>query len=78
MQDVLPRFVERGPKDAKDQEAFYQLAKLYQRQELYENAKEALTKLLHVAPNYRDAAALMQNLRGQTEGKEADYRHVVE
>ncbi len=74
----LTRFVERGPKDAKDQEAFYQLAKLYQRQELYENAKEALTKLLQIAPNYRDAAALMQNLRGQTEGKEADYRHVVE
>ncbi|MBX7116828.1 MAG: protein kinase [Myxococcaceae bacterium] len=74
----LTRFVERGPKDGKDQEAFYQLAKLYQRQELYENAKEALAKLLQVAPNYRDAPALMQALRGQTEGKEADYRHVVE
>jgi serine/threonine-protein kinase len=74
----LTRFLERGPQDSKDQEAFYLLAKLYQRQELFENAKDALAKLIQVAPNYRDAPALMQTLRRQTEGKESDYRHVVE
>ncbi|MGQ0507389.1 MAG: protein kinase domain-containing protein [Myxococcaceae bacterium] len=52
---MLSQFIASGPQDARELEAFYTLAKLYEKQDLLENAKEVLQKVLAVEPNYRDA-----------------------
>jgi serine/threonine-protein kinase len=64
-EQFLAEFIRTGPQDEEELDAFYDLALLYQRHDLVENAREALRKLLALRPDYRDAAALLDGLGGR-------------
>src|SRR5207237_157271 len=66
LEHMLTAFVRTGPQDEAELEAFYLLARLYERHDFLENAKEALEKLVQRAPNHRDAAQRLAALEAQT------------
>jgi len=76
MDHFLARFIEEGPQDAREQESFYLLSKVYQQHDLMENAKEVLKKLLARSP-YRDAAAKLAALEKGTGAHSAQYERIL-
>ena len=66
LESFLSAFVETGPQSGAELETFYMVAKLYEKHDLVENAKEALRHVLGAAPDYRDTAARLNALEHQT------------
>ncbi len=73
----LGKFIEGGPRDARELEAFYMLGKLYERHDLLENAKEVLRLILAVSPNYRDVKTWLPKLERDTGGDSTDFQRIV-
>ena len=66
LESFLSAFVETGPQSSAELETFYLLAKLFEKHDLVENAKEALRNLVAAAPDYRDSAERLNALERQT------------
>ena len=66
LESFLSSFVETGPQSEAELEIFYLLAKLYEKHDLVENAKEALRNLVAASPTYRDTAERLNALESQT------------
>jgi serine/threonine-protein kinase len=65
-----------GPRDDREAEAFYLLAKLYQGRSLIENAREAYEKVARARPGYRDVAEQIAKLAIEAKGA-MSYEQVV-
>ncbi len=74
----LAPFLSGPPKSDKDCETLYQLAQLYERQEILENSREVLDKLLRANPGFKDAAAWRKRLETRVRGEVEKFRKVVE
>ncbi|HUG54486.1 MAG TPA: serine/threonine-protein kinase [Vicinamibacteria bacterium] len=59
-------FISRGPQEEVDLPTFYDLAELYLRHDMSENAEEALAKLVERDPGYRDALSRLGALRDES------------
>ncbi len=66
LESFLAPFVKAGPQVKAEVETFYLLAKLFEKHDLVENAKEALRKIMERASGYRDAGELLERLESQT------------
>jgi serine/threonine-protein kinase len=77
MDHFLTRFIEEGPQTAREVECFYLLSKVFKKNDLVENAKEALRKILSRHPDYRDSAALLARLEQQTEGTPQQFDRIL-
>jgi len=62
LENLLARFVRSGPLDDTEAEAFDRLSRLYERQGLRANAREALTKLVAFRPAFPEAAQRLKAL----------------
>jgi serine/threonine-protein kinase len=65
--------VSDGPRDDREAEAFYMLAKLYQGRSLIENAREVYAKLSAARPGYRDVAEQVTKLATAVRGPRPSY-----
>jgi serine/threonine-protein kinase len=77
MDHFLARFIEEGPLEASELERFYLLAKVYEKHDLLENAKELLKQILAKTSGYRDSADWLSRLQRQTNGSSAHYERVL-
>lgn len=77
LEHFLTKLVTTGPQDQVELETFYQLAKLYQKNDFIENAKDALRKILAVSPGYRDSAARLAEMEAETRGSAMVYEKIL-
>jgi tetratricopeptide (TPR) repeat protein len=61
-EQFIDRFIEDVPADDRETEAFYKLAKLYQKHSHPEDAKDLLEKITERNPSYKDVPQLLQQL----------------
>jgi serine/threonine-protein kinase len=76
VENFLAQFVRTGPENDGELESFFLLSKLYEKQDLLENAKELLRKILEAKPGYRDADVRLATLEDQTQGSQATYERI--
>ena len=67
LESFLAPYIEVGPQKKEELETFYMLAKLFEKNDLLENAKDTLLKLLDRSHDYRDAADRLARLESQTQ-----------
>jgi serine/threonine-protein kinase len=77
LDQFLGPYVAEGPKDERDLEAFYVLAKLYRARDHLENAREVYKKILAASPKYRDVAQRLQALDAESKGQHMAYEQIV-
>jgi serine/threonine-protein kinase len=77
MDHFLARFIEEGPLEIRELESFYLLAKVYEKHDLLENAKELLRKIEAKRPGYRDAAEWLNALEEQTRVSSPQYERIL-
>jgi hypothetical protein len=70
-------FVADGPKDERDLEALYSLAKLYRARDFTENAREVYRKLAAARPGYRDVAERLAKLDVEAKGSRMAFEQIV-
>lgn len=77
LEHFLTQFVSTGPQRETELEPFLLLAKLYQDHDFVENAKDALQKLLAVAPGHPEAVRRLQGLESETRGSAMQYEKIL-
>jgi len=77
MDHFLARFIEEGPLDVREVESFYLLAKVYEKHDLLENAKELLHKIEAKRPGYREARQWLNALEEQTQVSSKHYERIL-
>lgn len=77
MDHFLARFIEEGPLDVREVESFYLLAKVYEKHDLLENAKELLRKIEAKRPGYREARQWLKALEEQTQVTSKNYERLL-
>ena len=70
-------FVADGPKDEREAEALYALAKLYRARDFLENAREIFSKIAAARPGFKDVAAELAKLATEAKGTRMAYENAV-
>jgi serine/threonine-protein kinase len=73
----LTKFLSSVPQNERDAEGLYLAAKLYQRNDHLESAKDAYRKIIAVAPNYRDARAQLAAIEAETRGSAMVFEQIL-
>jgi tRNA A-37 threonylcarbamoyl transferase component Bud32/tetratricopeptide (TPR) repeat protein len=74
--NFLSEFINTGPQNRQELEGMFQLAGLYERHDLLENAKEVLTKIQKVSPGYRDTDKQLVKLNRFSRASGAVYEKI--
>jgi serine/threonine-protein kinase len=74
----LSKFIESGPTNDREVEAFYQLATLYRRHGHAESATGALRKLVRFSPGFRDAEKLLGSMDTKDGRPEVSVQKIAE
>ena len=70
-------FIADGPKDDREADALYALAKLYRARDFLENAREIYEKIAAARPGYKDVADQLAKLAREAKGSRMAYENVV-
>lgn len=76
LEHFLTEFISPGPADEGEREAFMRLVELYERNDMPENAKEALAKVLARFPQDPGVVAKLQQMEQQTRRSSDIYRRI--
>jgi tetratricopeptide (TPR) repeat protein len=78
LENFLAELIRTGPKDAQEEETFLRLSTLYEKQNLLENAKETLTKILKRDPAHKEASKRLEKLERSSRASPAVYEKIKE
>lgn len=77
LEHFLTKFLSEAPQSERDVEALYLVARLYERNDFLENAKDAYRKVLAAKPSYRDASHRLDGLERETHGSAMIYEQIL-
>ncbi|MBN2371844.1 MAG: serine/threonine protein kinase [Vicinamibacteria bacterium] len=77
LEQFLTDFIDSGPQDDREMEAFYLLGRLYVDIDFAENAEDVFEAILTQDPDYRDVVARLAALRQQCDGRNPELDKVL-
>jgi serine/threonine-protein kinase len=77
LENFLTSFLRDPPRSTREADAFYEMARLYQRHDFADNARDALVKLLDAVPDYRDARERVEQIDKESRGSAMVYEKIL-